>query len=157
MSKPKILILEGADKVGKTSLYQAYRRATAYQPYVIDRFIGSNIVYDKLYGRETRSAEDYLEDEAELGGFDVFLAVLTAPHEIIEQRIRESEKGVDLKVALANFIEADRLFREYFEMSGFKKALIDTSEPIEKNLEQLLELTGEERVPDPGRKKLEDA
>ena len=52
--KQDLVIFEGADGSGKSALYQAFRRATNYQILCIDRWIGSQIVYDHIYGREDK-------------------------------------------------------------------------------------------------------
>ena len=46
-----ILIFEGADKVGKTTLIKAFHKLTNYKYPIIDRFTGTTWVYDKLFNR----------------------------------------------------------------------------------------------------------
>ena len=86
--KPDLVILEGADKSGKSTIYQAFRRATSYQPLVIDRFIGSNIVYDQLHGRtHSGSIEEYYEIEDKLSEiFNPLLVYLHAPISLLIDR-----------------------------------------------------------------------
>ncbi len=145
-SKPKLVILEGPDKVGKSTIFQAYRRATKYIPLVIDRFIGSNYVYDILYERNT-DKEIYLTKEIELQElFDCYLVSLTTPSHILVNRIKAFERGKDKDIALSNIELALTLFLDYHHIyTEFeKKILIDTYAFTEKEvLDQILKFTKE--------------
>jgi thymidylate kinase len=149
VNKPKLVIFEGADKVGKGTLYLAYRKATRFGPLAIDRFTGSNWVYDQVYKRET-DLEAYLESERFIQEiYDCYLVYLTASAHIIEQRIRAQEKGIELTRAIANFAQADALFLEYFlTKTKFRKAkMINTGTcTTEQALEDILLLTGERGI-----------
>jgi len=150
--KKKLVIFEGPDKSGKSTLYQAYRKATDYQPLVIDRWIGSQIVYDSIWGREDKS-KDWHKHEKELEAlYDVYLVVVTAPVSTLRRRITKDETDEkERKVALRTYREADELFRQYLEQSNFKnKILVDTSKPLKKSLEEILEFTGEENTGNKG-------
>ena len=110
MSKIKLVMFEGADKVGKTTLFRLYRAATHYIPLAIDRFTASNYVYDKYYKRDT-SDEEYLRSEIRLQDiFDCYLVVLTASEEELRERIAVNERGSALEVALDNLINIFCLF-----------------------------------------------
>jgi len=126
--KPILLILEGGDKVGKSTVYQLLRRSTDYQPLVIDRFIGSNIVYDQFYGRES-DLNKYREAETELLKiFDVYLILLVTDPDTQRVRICKEEQGIDKERALENYLKIDRLFRDYIQWSNIAhKLIIDTS------------------------------
>jgi len=148
LEKPKLIILEGCDKSGKSALYQEYRRATGYKPLVIDRFIGSNICHDKFYQREGRSSYNlhlYLNEVDLEKIFDVYLVVLTADKRVLEARIRVAETGKDRDIALSNYVAMDGIFHSYYRTSMYKKKLLlDTSsEPLEQTLDRLLEFTKE--------------
>ncbi len=154
----KLVIFEGCDGVGKTTLYQAYRRATAYQILCIDRYIGSQIVYDELYGREDKSEVWFKEEENLSNLYDVYLAILSAPIKTIRVRIAEKERGPDLTRALRNFELANNLFGRYFGKSRIvHKMMLDSSDSVIHCLEYLLSFTGEEMRADPGRAKFESS
>jgi len=87
----KFVIFEGCDGSGKSTLYQAFRRATAYQVLCIDRFIGSQIVYDEIYDREDKK-EYWATEEVKLTSvYDVYLVLMTAPESVILERIKAKE------------------------------------------------------------------
>lgn len=89
-NKPDLVILEGPDKAGKSTIYQAFRRATNYQPLVIDRFLGSNIVYDQLHGRTNMSSdtvkEYYRTEDRLLETFNPLVVYLYAPVSVLLAR-----------------------------------------------------------------------
>jgi thymidylate kinase len=146
MSKIKLVMFEGADKVGKTTLFRLYRAATHYIPLAIDRFTASNYVYDKYYKRDT-SDEEYLRSEIRLQDiFDCYLVVLTASEEELRERIAVNERGSALEVALDNFKAINELFKTYYEEETcYSNAiLIDTSKhTILECLQMILDFTGE--------------
>lgn len=129
MFRPKLLILEGPDGCGKSTIYQAFRRATRYQVLVIDRWIGSQIAYDRVWGRENVPyMDEWLSVErAQSLVFDCYLAVLTAEDGVLEGRIRAKETGRDLEVALESYREARDWYKLYWEKSSIsRKIILDT-------------------------------
>ncbi len=139
----KLVIFEGVDGSGKTSLYQAFRRATNYQILTIERFIGSQVAYDQAMKREKAPSANYwlAEETGIIRAFDCCLFVLTAPPEVLEARIRAKEAGKDLQIALASFPSADQAFRKYWEESHIpKKFLLNTDMDPKSCLETVLKL-----------------
>ena len=59
-----IIIFDGMDKVGKTTLIHALDKATNYEHIIIDRGPNSYLVYDKLYKRPYEL--DHLKTEMDL-------------------------------------------------------------------------------------------
>jgi thymidylate kinase len=145
-SKPKLVIFEGPDKAGKSTLFQKYRRATNYIPLAIDRFTGSNYVYDIHYNRPTL-LDTYLQKEREIQEiFDCYLVLLLPSLEVLEKRIKGGETGEAKKIALANYREIAVLFSEYFlyKTKYSQKLWVDTGEStVNECLKLLLEFTKE--------------
>ena len=128
-TKPDLVILEGPDKAGKSTVYQAFRRATSYQPLVIDRFIGSNIVYDQLHGRALFKHHDsikkYYELEKELLQiFNPLLVYLHAPVDILLER---SIKAGTLKEEEYDIRNIVWYYGEYRRNTVLDNLCIDTS------------------------------
>ena len=112
--KLKFVIFEGPDKSGKSTLFQAFRRRTKYQPLAIERFTGSNFVYDKFYNRPG-TLELYLEQELYIQEvFNCYLVVLLPDDEVLEERILNEEVGKDKEIALANYSKIGLLFEDYY-------------------------------------------
>ena len=130
--KPKLIIFEGVDGVGKTTVYQAFRKVTNYCPLCIDRFIGSNFAYDTFFKRnnspQNLSTEDLFALEDKLKDiFDCILVYLVCGEKILRKRIVEHNKEELDKEPIKRIKEVDSLFHNYYMMSGFKKVIIDTS------------------------------
>jgi thymidylate kinase len=147
-SKPKLIIFEGPDKSGKSTLFQMYRRATKYSPLAIERFTGSNYVYDKHY-RRSSNLDLYLNKEEEVQAiFDCYLILLLAPVEVLRERIMAQEVGEAKDIALENFEEIVNLFVDYytFDTRYKKKKLVFTDRVSpETALQIILAVTGERR------------
>ncbi len=141
--KPLLIILEGGDKVGKSSIYQLLRRRTNYQPLVIDRFIGSNFVYDKFYDRHPTNEpyELYYETERKLQEvFEVYMFLLYADPEDQRVRIEKNEKGPDLDKAISNYQQINEYYRQYLEGSpiAHKVLALTTGCPFEAVVEDII-------------------
>ncbi len=63
MNKPILILLEGPDKSGKGTIYNALNKALDYSAIVVDRFIGSYVAYANLVGRDTPSESDLYHAE----------------------------------------------------------------------------------------------
>jgi len=154
MSKPKLVIFEGCDKSGKTTLYQKYRRATLWKPLCLDRFILSNLAYDIFYAR--KRDENYcvcnlintLVDMTQL--FKIYIVLCTVDSSIAERRIDAEEKG-DLAMyerVINNHEKTQEIFKSLIPLvrdKGITIGIVDTNNPIESCIEDLLEFTGEEK------------
>lgn len=147
LERVKLVIFEGCDKSGKTTLFRKFRAATDYIPLAIDRFTGSNLVYDRYYERESNT-KNYLRSEGKLQMvYDCYLVVLTADDEVIHQRIVSEESGEPKRIALDNYRLINEGFRNYHRESKYKnKLILDTGElSISECLEQILLFTREEK------------
>ncbi len=140
--KPKLIIFEGPDKVGKSTIYQAYRRATNYGPLCIDRFITSNEVYDKFYGREPYADYPTLTKELE-GIFDVYQICLVCSEDELVYRIEKEEDGVNLQRAKNNMRRTLHDFQTA-ESRPQKSYVVDTTDrSVEEVIDEILRITGE--------------
>lgn len=140
--KPKLIIFEGPDKVGKSTIYQAYRRATNYGPLCIDRFITSNEVYDKFYGREPYADYPTLTKELE-GIFDVYQICLVCSEDELVSRIEKEEEGVNLQRAKNNMRRTLHDFQTADSRPQKSYVVDTTNRSVEEVIEELLRITGE--------------
>ena len=142
--KPKLIILEGPDKVGKSTIYQMLRKKTEYGPLVIDRFLASNFAYDNYWERNSVHIEydDYDQIEKNLMEiFDCYLVVLyCSDTSVLLDRINREETNHDLETLQEDALKKlDMLFDEYYCYSKFFKTKIDTSKNSpEETLDQIL-------------------
>ena len=128
-TKPDLVILEGPDKAGKSTIYQAFRRATSYQPLVIDRFIGSNIVYDQLHGRTNMSSdtvkEYYRTEDRLLETFNPLVVYLYAPVGVLLKRSMLTGEYHEEKFDIKN---VGWYYERYLENTPLEVMKIDTQE-----------------------------
>ena len=140
-----ILIFEGPDKVGKSSLIYEINRRTGYEYLCIDRFTASAWVYDRQSGRRERQ-EELVASERELSQLrmtKVVNIVLKCDRDVLRQRIlAEDEEATDRISALDPAI---RLYDEYASHVSLLPVIeIDTTgKSIDDTVEELLQKVGE--------------
>lgn len=148
MGKSKVLILEGVDKVGKSSVHQAFRRMTKYGPLAVDRFLGSNFVYDSFWGRE-HHIKNYSLKERSFGNlFDVYLVYLVCDDkEDHEKRLIDGNEDMYFP-SIKHIDIVDKLFYLYYSLSVYKnKTIIDTSGNTAYEVAELIVKFMEDKIP----------
>jgi len=67
MNNPKLIIFEGMDRTGKTTLMKKVWELRGRVDCCVDRYIVSNIVYNEFYGRKTKLNDleylDFIKDD----------------------------------------------------------------------------------------------
>lgn len=137
--RPLLVIFEGVDKSGKSTLYKAFRKRTAWGPLAIERFTGSNIAYDWAYDRP--ASFDLIGAEHDLlSVFDVRMVYCQAGITTIKARIEKEEIGEQREIALRNFEKVLEKFDEYLKVTPFPYIIVDTANPlIEDCIRQVLD------------------
>ena len=74
-----IIVFEGADKVGKTTLIKELHKATGYKHIIIDRFTASAIAYGK-YRKRKLDYDSYLDIEQYLSDKVIMIYCYTDIH-----------------------------------------------------------------------------
>lgn len=144
--RPDLVILEGPDKAGKSTIYQAFRKATDYQPLVIDRFIGSNIVFDQLYDRLVPGQiNHYYQIEERLGiTFNPLVVYLTAPLPVLLDR---SEKAGDIEEEEFDIRSISEFYTQYLNDTPLDVISIDTAGyDVSQTVEIITEVLNSRRV-----------
>lgn len=121
------LIYEGPDLVGKTTTRKLVEKQRDGKDVVIDRFIGSNIVYGILNNRYTEEEIKSLhDDEFKFSAtFRPVLIYLYAPLEEILKRIKQDSH---IEIDSEKIKKTIEEFEKYYEQSQYKnKIKIDTS------------------------------
>jgi thymidylate kinase len=134
----KIVIFEGPDRAGKSTLLQEFRKRTDYQYLLFDRFTGSGVVYDEIYRRpfsDYYKTEKYLDS---IPNIPVLLVVCIASEEELFKRADNTGEKTDRN----QMRTARRKFIQYFKDSKFRhKILIDTTgKPVEDYVEKVIRL-----------------
>ena len=119
-----IVIFDGMDKVGKTTLIHALDKATDYEHIIIDRGPNSYLVYDKLYKRPYKL--DHLKIEMDLRNTSHLCVYCYADEKDIKCRLKTageewaSEQGIISKVK--------SIFDNSIRISKLDTIYINTSE-----------------------------
>jgi len=136
----KILVFEGPDKVGKSTLIGEINRRTNYEYLCVDRFTGSAWVYDRLSRRRTRQAE-LTATEKELASLKttrVFNILLKCDKDILHRRILDSEKQTTSRISMLE--QTIALYEEYATHVSLLPVIeIDTTErSIDNTVDEIL-------------------
>jgi len=83
-----LIILEGMDKVGKTTLISHLNKATDFKHIILDRGSISSYVYDAIYKRNIRKGYDFFTDAVKKMPHIVFL--LVADKKVIANRLKQA-------------------------------------------------------------------
>lgn len=124
MKKPLIIIFEGQDKTGKTTLLNSFNSKTNFKYLVLDRCTISSKVYDKVFKRNRRKYYNNVEKKL-LNSFNVLVVLCTCDKDVILKRLKEANE--ELPKELSDITYINSLFiKEASE--GFKNVLeIDTT------------------------------
>jgi len=131
----KLIVFEGIDKSGKTSIANLYRIQTSYKNLVLDRAFVSQLAYAEIYKRTIDKTKIY--DWIKCIRNDLVFVYVTANKDILNKRLVES-KHVHVN------IENERLvfdkYIEKMELLGAKVIRIDTTnKTIEESVSYLLD------------------
>lgn len=131
--RPDLVILEGPDKAGKSTIYQAFRKATFYQPLVIDRFIGSNIVYDQLHGRiSPKNIDKYYQMEKDL--LEIFNPLIVYLHAPVEILLKRSMMTGEYQREKFDIRYIGYYYEKYLESTPLESIEIDTHTHTEEKV-----------------------
>lgn len=140
----KLVILEGLNGSGKTTVFRLYRQATRFVPIILDRFIGSNIVFDKVYDRKNDEKDLFKIEKEICKVFDEsYLIYLHGEYDKLISRI---DNGKDTyKEAISKMKKTEKSYEYYLERTSIKNVLrIDTTEkPIVDVVNEILCFTNE--------------
>ena len=135
--KTRLVIFEGTDGSGKSTQFQLYRYATEFQPLILDRFTGSNIIFDKIFDRKDSSLRLFKVEDELNKIFDVYVIYLWADDEILLKRVL-AQKQINSPEKINEIKELNKqmkwAYQWYLSKTPFKQQIqIDTSDisPIE--------------------------
>lgn len=129
-----LVILEGPNASGKSTIFKALQREADYQLLVLDRFLGSHIVFDWIRKRSDYSSNHYLLLEEQLKDiFNPLVVYLHAPLEVLRQRhefrnfeyhdlFDHTERNQD------DFTRVIEVYNTYLDHTPLDVMRIDTSE-----------------------------
>jgi thymidylate kinase len=136
----KCLLFEGCDKVGKSSVIEAFHKLTNYEWYIIDRSLASIYVYGGFKDRNLDYSSLFsLDDEySRLGRIIVYV---TADTEVIKKRFKKHNEKDILETDI-DLIKSG--FEIYLQQTSMKVIRLDTSNCTSKeSAKELLEKLNE--------------
>ena len=141
-SKPILIIFEGVDKVGKTTIRDRFNKKTNFGYVVFDRLTTSSKIYNRFFGRDRLGYYESVED-ALIRAFNVLIVLCECDTEIILKRLEDAKE--ELPRQLKNIDEVKRAFREEVDKSFVNCIVIDTSnkeidECVENIITRVLEM-----------------
>lgn len=118
-----IVIFDGMDKVGKTTLIHALDKATNYEHIIIDRGPNSYLVYDTIYNRPHMI--DHLKTEMDLKNTSHLCVYCLADEDDIKQRLKET--GESWASEQGTISDVKEMFNRSMAWSDLNKAYVNTS------------------------------
>lgn len=119
-----IVIFDGMDKVGKTTLIHALNKATDYEHIIIDRGPNSYLVYDEIYKRGNEA--DYYKTEMDLRNSSHLCVYCFANDEDIKTRL--SDAGETFPEEQGSITDVKRKFALAMTSSDLDVVHINTSQ-----------------------------
>lgn len=127
-NKQIVVIYEGPDKSGKTSLRDAVNKATSFKYWCLDRSMISSIVYDKLFNRNHDNYNISLFNSFN-DVFDVIIIYCKCPIELINKRLIIHHEKMPNELLDINNVYS--IFEQTFNKLKIKNILeVDTSSTI---------------------------
>lgn len=118
-----IVIFDGMDKVGKTTLIHALDKATNYEHIIIDRGPTSYLVYDEIYNRPYKA--DHVKTEMDLRNASHLSVYCYAKDEDIEARLAKA--GESFEEAQGSISEVKNKFFISVDKTSLDTIYINTS------------------------------
>lgn len=123
-----LVIFEGLDKTGKTTLIGEVNKATGFKHIVLDRFAVSSIVYSKLLNRGYEQM--YYDILNVVKQTNVMMVYCYTDKETWENRVTQyDEKLPHLR---SDFNKLNDMFLSEIIRSGIETLFVDTTKPIEE-------------------------
>ena len=120
----KIIIFEGLDGSGKTTLIKYFNEMTGWKHFCIDRFIGSGIVYDEQTSRRNKEKLLYTVEASmnHIIDADIYVIFTYCNIDILKDRLEKKDDIINEFILQEQF----SLFNKYCERTPFKVLRLDT-------------------------------
>lgn len=120
-----ILIFEGPDKCGKSSLRESIRKERNHRDVTLDRFFGSMIVYGRVFKRSKAEELSFLNSDWRFAkDFNPLLVVCTANKRDI---LRRMELTSHQRIRDGTISKTLAAYKNYYKWYPGNKILINTS------------------------------
>lgn len=136
--KPCLIILEGVDRTGKTSVQRSLDILSDYRNFVMIRGPVGFLTYNRIYSKGV-SEKDYYDLEKDIKEMRHLMVLLYAPPETLQRRAKETNEKQPLHKG-GTWEEHLKIHNFYYQKSRLNKIKFDTSKNSSCNVaEQILE------------------
>lgn len=122
--KPILIVFEGVDKSGKTTLKDAFNKKTNFSYVVLDRLTTSSKIYNNFFNRDRLEYYDRFERRI-LDSFNVLVVLCECDTDLIVNRLANANEV--LPEQLKDIDKVKMAFRKEIDDSFVNFILIDTS------------------------------
>ena len=124
MKKELVIVFEGMDKVGKTTIKDIFNKKTNFKYLVLDRLFVSSLVYNELFKRKDK--QYYLKlANTFLDNFNVIVVYVSCSKEIQKNRLIENDEV--LPKELKDYNKVNSLFLQTIDSLKLKHFQICTT------------------------------
>lgn len=143
MMKPTIIIFEGVDKSGKTTLLNMFNKRTDFKYVVLDRFTISSKVYNLMFKRDDKNMEYYNNvEQTLLKNFNVIIVYCFCENEFkIKDRLKAAGEELPRPLEDVKFVN-DRFRHEMIvreERKDCNVIWVDTNNGVEECILQIVD------------------
>jgi len=135
----KIIIFEGPDCSGKSTIKSALEKHTNYKHLCVDRMFITSLVYNKIINRNKDIEHDILRDLNEFANLKpIFIHVITDPDTIWN---RINRRGDDMLTTEALVIKICAEYKRVFKSLEDSIDIIEVfgNEPVLKSVERIVD------------------
>lgn len=138
--KPILIIFEGVDKSGKTSLKDLFNKETNFCYVVLDRLTTSSKIYNNFFERDRYEYYENFERSV-LSSFDVLVILCECDTEIIKERLKNANEFLPEK--LKDIDEVKAAFRKEVDDSFSNYIVINTMKDINECVQEIIKKVNE--------------
>lgn len=134
--KPILIVFEGVDKSGKTTLKDKFNKRTNFNYVVLDRLTTSSKIYNNFFGRNR--IEYYEEfEKTVLKNFNLLVVLCECNTKIITKRLEKANEK--LPEQLKDIDKVKTAFVEEVEKSFTNYIVINTENQIDECIDVIIE------------------
>lgn len=138
--EPILIIFEGVDKSGKTTLKDLFNKKTNFSYVVLDRLTTSSKIYNNFFERDRLEYYEQFERSVKRS-FNVLVVLCECETETIIERLKNANEFLPEKLKDIDKVKA--AFREEVDNSFANYIVIDTSREINECVEELIKRVNE--------------
>lgn len=148
--KPILIVFEGVDKSGKTTLKDAFNKKTNFSYVVLDRLTTSSKIYNNFFGRDRLEYYNRFERSV-IESFKVLVVLCECDTNLIVNRLMnanevlpEQLKDID-KVKMAFRKEIEKCFANFISIDTTKKSIDECVNDIITRVNEMEKSNGEDK------------